>query len=106
MIKLEDIIVTKEKSLTHWKWDGIVTIQVEHEEPVVKEFMDPALEAKVDESVRNSILRYIYGDIVPHVHNMHKLAAAYLPTHIGVQFENEMDLLMDIFLGLPGGKKH
>ena len=107
MIKLEDIVVEVHKSEEYWEWRGRLNLEVRHREPTTSvEMANLDVQAKIEETIKNSILRYLYEDIVPLTHDMHKLAAGYLPTHIAVQFAGKMDFLMDIFLGIQPGRKH
>lgn len=106
MIKLEDILVRVEEDKESITWRGVLSIVVMHRELKSVELTNLDVKAKIEEAVRNSVLRYIYEDIVPIVHDMGGISHDYLPTHLQVQMRSHMDQLMDIFLGLPPGQKH
>jgi hypothetical protein len=106
LIKASDVLVKQTDDGDHVIWRGVLSIVVQHREPKSVELTNVDVKAKIDEAVRNSVLRYIYEDLVPIVHDMGKIADPYLPTHLQVQFRSHMDALMDLFLGLEPGPKH
>lgn len=106
VIKLEEILVKTTEDKESITWKGVLSIVVMHREEKSIELTNLDVRAKIEEAVRNSVLRYIYEDFVPIVHDMGGMAMQYLPSHLQVQMNSHMDHLMDMFLGLPPGKKH
>lgn len=106
MIEASHVLVRQVDMEDSIKFQGVLSIVVEHTELKSVELTNLDVQAKIEEAVRNSVLRYIFEDIVPIVHDMGKMTEQFLPTHLKVQMKAHMDHLMDIFLGLPPGKKH
>ena len=106
MIKSDHVIVRTTIDGDEIEWMGVLSIVVKHREVRKVEHTNPDVKARIEEAVRNSVLRYMYEDMVPYVHEMGKMAMPYLPTHLQVKFDHSMNCLMDIFLGVEPGKKH
>ena len=105
MIKKDQILVRVIEDDESITWKGVLSIVVQHKELKTVELTNVDVKAKIEDAVRNSVLRYIYEDVVPIVHDMGSMCNDYLPTHLQVQLKDRMDRLMDIFLGLESGQK-
>ena len=104
MIKLEDIIVSTEVDDEvdgFVTFRGKITIACEHRESkkTSSDVLSPDLHEQVEQKMRDSILRHIYGDMVEPIHILGSHARSHAPTHIGVQCHKIMDNLMDIMVG-------